>query len=144
MSESGINQRIEPPPRANPLHLHDRAGSGIISKKDPSNVIRGDDNRGSLLPSPLEEIPPFVPPYVPGPPEEGQTEPPLPPDPGGGTGGFPFVYWGGRWWAAVQYDRETGEILEDPYWYPFAPDDCCDEGEGMQSPDAPVSLIFEE
>lgn len=51
MSESGPNQRIEPPPAAKPLHLHDRAGSGIISRKDPSAAITSESPIGRTPPS---------------------------------------------------------------------------------------------
>lgn len=61
MSESGPNQRIEPPPQASPLHLHERSGSGV-SRKDPTKEITPESPTGSPPPSllpPSLELPPF-------------------------------------------------------------------------------------
>lgn len=50
MSESGPNQRIEPPPRAEALHLHERSGSGV-SRKDPTKAVIPDSPAKNPPPS---------------------------------------------------------------------------------------------
>lgn len=128
----GANQRIEPIQRAKPIHLHEKTGFGLAAtnKKDPTNSLIPYEPGGypppSLLPPPMMEPPPIPEfPMFPGP-ADPDAVPPGPPIPG-----TPFVYFGGRWWAVVEYDRDTGEMV-DPYWYPFAPDDCCGDGNGME------------
>lgn len=101
MSESGPNQRIEPTVVAAPIHLHDRAGSGVFSRKDPTKAITPNDGtrRPSLLPTPLEEIilPPIPPEVLPPGEEEIPVNPPV-------EGEFPFILFDGAWYAYVTYD----------------------------------------
>lgn len=127
MPDPRANERIEPLPFTGPLHLHERNGTGLSgqAKKDPTNAVNGVDGNGfpsipgffpplSLLPP--FELPPSEPPGPIGPidPGPGEGDPPTPPEVGA------FIYFNGAWWAAVEYDIETGSLI-DPYWYQFAP-----------------------
>jgi hypothetical protein len=127
-NDPGANERIDPTPVMDPLHLHQRSGFGLnaISKKDPGNVINPGSNNyynytSSTLWPPAIVIPPFIPPAPPGdlipgpaPDPEDPGVPPVAPDPGA------FVYYNGAWWAAVELDLNTG-LFTTPYWTQFAP-----------------------